>query len=53
MIRHFLFFLIYFHKNEISELYVINRDLEHKEVQIKLELFSKIVNYHTKDAGEK
>lgn len=34
-----LSFLKYFHKNEISELFGVNGDLEHKEIQIKLEIY--------------
>lgn len=29
----------YFHKNDLTELFGINRDLEHKEIQIKLEIY--------------
>lgn len=34
-----LSFLKYFHKNEKSELFGVNRDLERKEIQIKLEIY--------------
>lgn len=34
-----LYFLKYFHKNEVYELFGIDRDLEHRKIQTKLQIY--------------